>query len=282
MAKKIDLPRQFAALASELEASIERGRILHGTANIRDSGEPFEVKFRDVIGSRLPPPHRVRHGYLFDGSAIVTPQIDGMIVDERQSHQIIQTDGGCSYLPYLAASVIFEIKNSLKRPKKALSQIRALQTAMLEMRRRATASGAIAKFTLPLSVLVVGDTTNLDFASVQRDFAAVSGEHPAFTYLADRARLIARRNPLEDFMEEKPEYRAFLERGTGDWALYGPPTSEEFPAGPMLLWLYFAILSHVNHIDDSSLGVAAEFYQGIDRLYRISDLGRLKDLTAWA
>jgi hypothetical protein len=122
---KIDIPREFNNLADDLGRAVDRGRILHETKNIRDSGVPFEHLFRKIIGSRLPEPYRMRTGFLFDGQSNVTPQIDAVIVDTTTSHEIFTSEEGAGYLPYASASVVFEIKNSLLDPAKSIEQIDA-------------------------------------------------------------------------------------------------------------------------------------------------------------
>ena len=50
-AGQISLPGIFSAAAQELLTSIQRGRILHKTHNIRDAGAPLEASFRDLVAA---------------------------------------------------------------------------------------------------------------------------------------------------------------------------------------------------------------------------------------
>lgn len=96
----IDLPSLFDAIAKRLSVSVEQGRILHKTKNIRDSGLPLETEFRSFLNSRLPVPFSVKTGYLFDPRAKCTPQIDAIVIDEQESHELMRSDDGAAYVPY--------------------------------------------------------------------------------------------------------------------------------------------------------------------------------------
>src|SRR5258708_6367152 len=108
----IDLVRLFEAEARDLAASVERGRLLHGTKNIKDSGAPLEARLRNLLASKMPAQFRVVQGYLFDVDSNCTPQIDAMIVDARDCHELMVSGEGAVYLPFTSALVAFEIKNA--------------------------------------------------------------------------------------------------------------------------------------------------------------------------
>lgn len=139
----IDLPSLFLAIARELAVAAERGRILHRTHNIRDSGAPLEALFRHAIGSRLPSPYRVLHGYLFDADSVCTPQIDALVIDGSDSHEIMTSSEGASYVPYTSAHAIIELKTSAKNIAGHLDQLMTTITALHAMSERHVAAGRL-------------------------------------------------------------------------------------------------------------------------------------------
>ena len=60
---EIDFVRLFEAEVIELLAAVKRGKVLHKTKNIRESGAPFEAGFRELLRSKLPSTYRVLTGY---------------------------------------------------------------------------------------------------------------------------------------------------------------------------------------------------------------------------
>ncbi|NSZ66563.1 hypothetical protein G6L16_026725 (plasmid) [Agrobacterium tumefaciens] len=80
----IDLRGFFQAKAQELLASVEQGKILHATHNIREAGGPLESVVRQTFSGLLPSSFSIGHGYLFDTASNCTPQIDLLISPAQQ------------------------------------------------------------------------------------------------------------------------------------------------------------------------------------------------------
>ena len=274
---RIDMPREFNNLADDLVRAVDRGRILHKTNNIRDSGAPFEYLFRKIIGSRLPEPYRMRTGFLFDGQSNVTPQIDAVIVDTTTSHEIFTSEEGAGYLPYASASVVFEIKNSLLDPAKSIEQIDAILSSLNEMRNAAKEFDHEQRPRIdPLSLLVIGDSNSIKIKKLQIKLESRSLKCPDFIYLVDVGLVLARE--VEFFETEK---RSFLERGNGEWYIYGPPEGFGHSKGRTLLWIYFAVLAAVKEVTPQAQGIYAEFVQSIEHQYPLTKLEMLSDTSAW-
>ena len=272
---KIDIPREFNNLAEDLVRAVDRGRILHETNNIRDSGAPFEYLFRKIIGSRLPEPYRMRTGFLFDGQSNVTPQIDAVIVDTTTSHEIFTSEEGAGYLPYASASIVFEIKNSLRKPEKSFEQIDAILSSLSKMRNAAKDHEQRPRID-PLSLLVIGDSNSMDIRKLQVTLESPSLKCPDFIYLVDVGLVLAREIKFFD-----TNIRSFLERGNGQWCIYGPPKGIEHSKGRTLLWIYFAVLAHVKAVTTTTQGIYAEFVQSIEHQYPLAKRKVLKGTSAW-
>jgi hypothetical protein len=274
---RIDMPREFNNLADDLVRAVDRGRILHKTNNIRDSGAPFEYLFRKIIGSRLPEPYRMRTGFLFDSQSNVTPQIDAVIVDTTTSHEIFTSEEGAGYIPYASASVVFEIKNSLQNPKKTIKQIDAILSSLSKMQNAAKKCDPEQRPLIdPLSLLVIGDSNSIEIRKLQNTLESQSLKCPNFIYLVDVGLVLARE---VNFFVTKT--RGFLERGNGEWYIYGQPEGVEYSKGRTLLWIYFAVLAAVKEVTPQAQGIYAEFVQSIEHQYPLTKLEMLSDTSAW-
>lgn len=150
----IDIVRLFAAEALELFTSVEQGRLLHGTRNIRDSGAPLEARLREFLAARIPSQFRVMQGYLFDVDSNCTPQIDAMLLSAQDCHALMMSQEGVAYLPFTSALAVIEIKNSVRAVKKQLDQLAALQLS-IEGMKAALRSRRTGGATLPELITVM-------------------------------------------------------------------------------------------------------------------------------
>lgn len=272
--RQFDLLREFDNIAAELIRAVDRGRVLHGTGNIANSGAPLEHLFRDVVGKRLPEPYRMRTGYLFDAGSSVTPQIDAMIIDAEVSHEIFRQEDGAGYLPYVSAAAVFEIKNSGIGSQKSINQINKISGAIEGMRptEAGTATDGRRPGT-PLSMLVIGTSDHCDLVDLQKTLAK-RANGPDFIYFIEKGVLLARES------EFFPGERHFRERGNGDWHIYGAPVGKTRRAGWMLLWICFLVLDHLKKLTGDK-GLYPEFTQAIERQFPLDDFGNLDAATDW-
>ncbi len=274
----IDLPGLFEAAAQELILSAEQGRILHRTRNIRDSGAPLEARFRTFLGPRLPTPFRVIQGYLFDAEAICTPQIDTLIIDGSESHELMTSSEGAAYVPFTSAHFIGEIKNSGDSSENHLKQISKIVQAIADMRRRqverrTTSNGPI--YHQPLSFLLLANTQN---AKID-DFKLWFNENaigPTYTILLDRGLVIASQSEVV----HGPHLSFYDHRNFGPWFIFEPGTPGEYRVGRSVLWLYFSIVAHLNLVQGNT-GAILDFTNDIERRYPLVKRTSLASTTDW-
>lgn len=283
---KIELSGLFEASAQRLILAVQQGRILHSTKNIRDSGLPFETEFRSFLGSRLPSPFRVMTGYLFDPKANCTPQIDAVVIDERESHELMRSDDGASYVPYPSGRIICEIKNSCRGLAKHVRQLSAICTAVENMRvdaRRIRLTSEIGVVNPePMSLLIIGDTAGAKLSAFCKAFGDRSLQ-PTFTLLLDRGFLIARRSIMEQFYSQNQsvpilDFYGKVEQGA--WAIWEPEKPER-KSGRALLWVYFAILAQLNLMSRSNTGSIIDFTNQVARDFPMRLRAELKQAKTW-
>lgn len=274
----IDLPGLFHAISRELTVAAEQGRILHKTRNIRDSGSPLESRFRNAIGPRLPSPFRVMHGYLFDADSICTPQIDALIIDGSDSHELMTTSDGASYVPYTSAHAVIEVKNSAHAIKEHLSQLGRVLDSIQKMRLRHLEAGRLGHggppYESPLSVLLVANSPAISLSDLQ-DWYSEHHEVPRYTVLLDRGLIIARKQLLLD----GAPLSFYDYRNQGEFHIFEPEASGEFPSGRALLWLYFSFIAHLTRFSGEK--AIRAFTADIEYRYPMVIAAKLREADAW-
>ena len=189
----IDMPALFEAAAQRMLLAVRQGRLLHRTKNIRDAGLPLEVEFRSFLSSRLPDPFTVRSGYLFDPRSVCTPQIDAIIVDGAEAHELMRSDDGAAYIPYPSGRILFEIKNSSRGFGVHMAQVKSVGTAVEKMRLDALplrGGASMPHVERPLSVLIIGDSQGAKLTQFKKLYTK-GLEDPGLTLLLDRGLIIA-------------------------------------------------------------------------------------------
>ena len=216
----IDLPRLFETEAQDLLLKTRKGAVVHQTKNIRDSGGDFEDGVRNFLAKRLPSSFVVSSGYLFDPRSNCTPQIDIMVVDGQEAHELMRTSDS-AYIPYPAAQIVVEAKNTSTGLCRHLDQIRAIAKSIEQMRIETHSIqplGGPIQFE-PLSVLLIGNSE----ASKPGDFQQYydRATRPDVTLLLDRGIVIARIGILEVIMDEANLSLSMLpNRSSGSWAFW--------------------------------------------------------------
>lgn len=256
---KIDLRGLFQAIAVRLKVAGQQGKILHKTKNIRDSGATLEREFREFLRPRIPAPYSITAGYLFEPTTRCTPQIDCIVLDDRDSHEIMRSDDGSGYVPYPAGRIIIEIKNSAENIDNSVKQLAAIRVSVRAMigegrRSRGNLTRALEE---PLSVLVIADSTGARLSSFKKAFS-VNCDLPDYTMLLDKGLIIARRMSADDFFVSdgrdgvtKPFALDNINRRNGaGWAIW-TPEGHPGDSGHALLWIYFALIAELNRPDRS-------------------------------
>jgi hypothetical protein len=288
----IDMEGLFEAAAQRLLVSIQQGRILWRTKNIRDAGTPFEMEFRAFLKARLPAPFDVTSGYLFDPASNCTPQVDAMVLDGRESHELMRSDEGAAYVPFPSGRTLIEIKNSGAQIAKHLGQVGAIASAVDGMKVRARSlqsSPSGVYLERPLSILVIGDTKDAKLRHFQNAYTSEVRD-PGLTLLLDRGLVIARRtydpNGLITFPGDTDDNKApilnfYAYKATaGEWALW-EPKGYSGSAGRALLWLYFAIVAQLNWSARGNQGAIIDFTTQVARDFPLVLKSDLSTATQW-
>ena len=250
---RIDLVSLFQAEAEELIGAAERGRILHRTSNIRDSGGPLEAKVRSFFSKRLPHPFSVAHGYLFDIDANCTPQVDAMIVSADECPEMMSTDEGAKYLPFTSAVSVFEIKTSARSVNKNLEQVANLMRSISDMQKMLRArriGGGGSMLPNVLSILFYAKTVDASPMDFKNWHDQNGSTFPTYVVLLDSGIILARENSINRLVsfdaEQTGQLGLYDHRQPGELCICSPSTIDDYKMGRTLLWLYFALLAHTN------------------------------------
>lgn len=280
---KIDLIRLFEAEAINLQASVKMGQILHGTRNIRDSGATLEVRLRDFFATRLPHPFKVIQGYLFDLHSKCTPQIDALIVNDNDSHQLMTSVEGATYVPFTSALVFFEIKNSAYKVATQLDQIGHIASTIDQMtqdlRQNRSAPGPI--IWRPMSIMFFATSDKRTIEQVGSWYQNNLPKVPTYTVLLDRGLIVARSSHQEGLFEfDEPEtLNPYITQHYGVPCVFAP-MSDQMIMGRTLLWLYFAIAAHTNLTEGNSRPIN-DFARATLDAHPLERISRLDSVAGW-
>jgi hypothetical protein len=281
----LDIPRLFQAEALSLFEAVERGKLLHGTKNIRDSGGPLEVRLRKLLTDRMPRGIQVGHGYLYDVDSNCTPQVDAMLLSEQDNHTMMTTEDGAIYAPFTSALAVLEIKSSVGDMAKQLRQTREIVMRTRKMagalrERRASGPGAVLPD--PVSVLFYATSNGAKFSSLRDWYAENDFFTPTYVVFLDRGCIVAQRHistEVLDFGEPLPvgfdDYRNPAAR-----CLCSPQIEDEYGPGRALLWLYFTLLNVANQFN-GNLRPASDFIRDASQRFALKVVGELESCTDW-
>ncbi|WP_165185740.1 DUF6602 domain-containing protein [Caulobacter soli] len=297
---KIDLPGLFEAERKRLINAVSQGDILHKTNNLREAGARLEAEFRDFLGSRVPPRFQVQAGYLFDAQSTCTPQIDAIVIDGDQAHEVMRSEGAV-YVPYPSGVVVVEIKNSAGAIKSSLGQLSKTLTAIKAMQKLGAAAlqaagrrgravapsavitvgdkvAAISKPDLaggPLSVLVIGSTGKTSPVTFRSAYNSVNNP-PDYLIILDKGVIITRYS--QDFKFPSLQFHQY--GFAGPWGIFSS-NDESYPEGRALLWLYAAIADYLNLFAHDGEGGIAPFTQQIAKDFPLTLKSDLSSAKTW-
>lgn len=245
----INLRGVFQAKAQEMLASVEQGKILHATHNIRESGGPLENVVRHTFSALMPLTFSIGHGYLFDIESNCTPQIDLIIFPAQRSHSILKTPEGATYSPFSEAYAIGEIKASASNIRGHLEQMGKRIAALTAMRETLYEP---TKYRFPdlTSFLIVGDCNDLDASMIISQFDSDPDNFPDFILLASKGEIVLKPTgqiPLFDDLDSEidPTQRPDGTRPTA-WASESPKQQQQ---GDALLWMFYALLDRLRRCE---------------------------------
>lgn len=280
----LDLARLFQAEAVELLSAVRRGQILHATKNIRDSGSPLETGFRLFLQAKLPHVYRVLTGYLFGVNSECTPQIDVLITSSDESHEVMTSTEGASYLPFVGALALFEVKNTTYSVASSLDQMSAILNMIDSMRAPVLLQpGVQASLPEPLSIVFFGDSSDGKLADVQRWYAESARKNaPAYTVFLDRGVIITFDNfgnKAFEFEEPQPiRLKDHLNRG--DVYVCAPRIRDDCVQGRTLLWMYLALADHLSAVNFQRGRIRA-FTETAASTYALEKVGMLSTFPDW-
>jgi len=282
---ELDLVGLFEVEALNMLQAVKRGRILHNTKNIRDSGTPLEAAFREFLSKKLPSQFKALQGYLFDVDSHCTPQIDAMIVDASECHEFLTLDAGSSYVPFTSGLIIFEIKNSTGALTKTLEQVKKTIVSVNDMWQRPGSDNDHSVDVL--SVLFFAQTENSTPGEIHSWFSGNSAERirnlPKYIVLLDKGLIITRRSIIHDFSGENPKSPLKFDEyvSPGELCVFAPAKHDEFRSGRTLLWFYFALISFLTRFEGGKRRISAFTDKFVDE-HAMQMLTPLATLSKWS
>jgi hypothetical protein len=203
----IDIVNLFQAEALDLVGAVVRGRLLHKTRNIRDSGAPLEAKLRDFFRSKLPQQFDVMQGYFFDIQSNCTPQVDAMIIKAVDRHELMVSQEGAGYVPFTSALALIEVKNSAQNIRSNLDQlfviVSSIRGMQKDLRDRRPNGGPILND--PISIMFFGNSENAKLEDFKDWFEKNPMSAPTYTVLLDKGVIITKRNLFSEIFEYDSE-----------------------------------------------------------------------------
>lgn len=280
----LDIPRLFQAEALSLLEAVERGKLLHATKNIRDSGGPLEARLRGMLADRMPECIQVRQGYLYDVDSNCTPQIDAMVLSGLDNHTMMTANDGAIYAPFTSALAILEIKSSVRTPSEQLKQTneiaKRIQGMGEDLRQRRRHGGSI--LTSPLSVLFYASSRGAKLDDFKQWNAKNSHAMPTYIVFLDRACIIAKQSQASVVMDFGNTNNLGFDdhQNSAGSCLWVPESQDEYKSGRVLLWLYFALLNSVSQFVGNTRP-AGDFIRDVEVRHPLVSLGELAEFSDW-
>ncbi|WP_156901633.1 DUF6602 domain-containing protein [Azohydromonas australica] len=283
---KLDLERLFQVEAMELLGAVDKGAVLHGSYNIRDSGASIESAFRNILDSRLPSIFGVMQGYLFDDEVSCTPQIDCIVTDAEESHEILKSIEGSTYAPFTCALAVFEIKNTCYDFSAAFDQVLKINKIFLEMKNRGEQRKSQDEpgIKVPISILLFGKTDDCSLLKIQslyeKQFVKNPNLLPHYTILLDKGIVLAHRFGGAFFTFPRGELKFDEYESRGCVHIFTPKKCDDLKSGRVLLWLYFAVVFAINRISGKNLKIKY-FLDQFQESHGLISAGELSKATTW-
>jgi len=282
----IDLVSIFQAEAEKLLNAVVRGKLLHKTGNIRESGAILEHEFREFLQTKVPSQFRVMQGYLFDVNSKCTPQIDAMIVNSMECHELMTSVDGSGYLPFTSVLAVIEIKNTTYGIKKSLTQLAKITIEIENMKTEMKRAMSPKKPQLfeQISIMFFANSSNSKPSEFIEYYSNQTNRVPTYTVLLDRGIIIANQSLFYDLFDVKEsENLGFHDhQSAGEPCLYIPDNPEnhnnDFKAGGVLLWLYFTLMAHLNKSEQNQRQILA-FTEHANLTYPMKKISALKDFN---
>ncbi len=241
----LDVHEQFATHAESLINAAKAGGRIHATANIAESGGPLETAFRKLFSYALPSTFLTTAGYFFGHEFELSGQIDFLLCDETDVLKLPPQEGMVTgYVPYRSVKVMGQMKNSSGKLEEALDQTSSALAVWKDMAARHPSPSRKE----PLAIVVIGrGGTDLQ---VRRLLAKFQGRFPAYILLLEKGLLYGPKKTVAIFDDDAAFYAN--QGNGGPLALLEAASSPKNDSGRMLMWLFFAVLSHVVELNDNT------------------------------
>lgn len=235
----LDLHDQFAAHAEGLINAAKAGAKIHASGNIAESGGPFETAFRGLFGYALPTTFLTTAGYFFGHEFELSGQVDFLLCDETDVLKLPPQEGMVTgYVPYRSVKVMGQLKNSIGTLADALEQSSYALKLWKDMADRYASTSRLE----PVAVVVIARGGS--DAQVKKVLEKFKGRLPAYILLVEKGLLYGRKPKTTLVLENENMFLGEQGNG-GPLVLLESSTSPKSDSGRMLMWLFFAILSHV-------------------------------------
>lgn len=272
MGDKIGLLTHFKNKVEHMLLSVDRGKVLHQSGNIKESGALLESDFRQLLEESLPTTLRVTSGYFYGANSQCSNEVDVLICENSEAFRLNLGSKDQQYVPYTSVAIFGQIKNSASDLSKAIQQVHTSLQCWENMRQHANLShlknASSSKLSEPLSFIVCGrcsDTVYKKLSKIIRD----TESKVAYILLLDRGEIIA--GCCDLFTSDLPTV-GFADHNTShSQYLCKPNTNGTINIGAGLLWLYFALVSNINGSDLRY----KEFCAQVERLYPLHAVKKL-------
>ena len=244
----LNIPRLFEAEALSLQEAVERGKLLHGTKNIRDSGGPLEARFRLLLAQRMPEGVQVKTGYAYDIESNCTPQIDAMLISGQDNYTMMTTDEGAIYTPFTSVLTTIEIKSSVGKAANQLMQTNKIVKDIKIMERDLLNRRPGYDRRKLVSVLFYATSKDAKLADFRDWYEKNTNDMPTYVVFLDRGYILAARNLIHDLLtwDEEQPLKFHDHDNASTYHLWEPKDNSVHKSGKTLLWLYYALLNIVD------------------------------------
>ncbi|WP_325090324.1 DUF6602 domain-containing protein [Burkholderia contaminans] len=243
--RMLDVHDQFATHAEALVKAAKVGAQIHVSGNIAESGGPLETAFRNLFGYALPSTFLTTAGYFFGHEFELSGQVDFLLCDETDVLKLPPQEGMVTgYVPYRSVKVMGQLKNSSRNLKEALDQTASALAIWKRMADRHPSTSR--KEPLALVVIGKGGTDR----QVRKTLASFQGRFPAYILLVEKGLLYGPRKNSLVFDDDAAFYTN--QGNGGPLVLLEAATPPKNDSGRMLMWLFFAVLSHVVELQDNT------------------------------
>jgi len=244
--RTLDVHDQFATHAGALVRAAQVGGKVHATGNIVESGGPLETTFRKLFAYALPSTFLTTAGYFFGHEFELSGQVDFLLCDETGVLKLPPEEGMVTgYVPYRSVKVMGQLKNSFNKLPDALEQTSSALALWKAMASRHPSSTRRE----PLALIVIGKGGT--DKQVRNALSKFEGRFPAYILLVEKGLLYGPKTTYSMMFDDDAAFYANQGNG-GPLALLEAATAPTNDKGRMLMWLFFAVLSHVVEPQDNT------------------------------